>query len=106
MKSAFKATVVLSLEQHTNDTIPSHISTSVGLSPSSNLEESMYIDENSLPTEDGSRVLSTVLAHGIVANILQSEQRFLWEREEHLEYILEEIRDGLSKKVKSTPEDN
>lgn len=106
MKSAFKATVVLNLEQHTNDTIPSHISTSVGLSPSSNLEESMYIDENSLPTEDGSRVLSTVLAHGIVANILQSEQRFLWEREEHLDYILEEIRVGLSKKVKSTPEDN
>ena len=57
MKSAFKATVVLSLEQHTNDTIPSHISTSVGLSPSSSLEESMYIDENSLLTEDGSRVL-------------------------------------------------
>ena len=106
MKSAFKATVVINLEQHTNDTIPSHISTSVGLRPSSNLEESMYIDENNLPTEDGSRVLSTVLAHGVVANILQSEQRFLWEREEHLEYILEEIRVGLSKKVKSTQEDN
>ena len=41
MKSAFKATVVLNLEQHINDTIPSHISTSVGLSPSSNLEESI-----------------------------------------------------------------
>lgn len=104
MKSAFKATVVLNLEQHTNDTIPSHISTSVGLSPSSNLEESMYI-ENSLPTEDGSRVLSTVLAHGIVANILQSEQRFLWEREEHLDYILEEIREGLTKKTKNIIKD-
>ena len=105
MKSAFKATVVLNLEQHTNDTIPSHISTSVGLNPSSNLEESMYIDENSFPTEDGSRVLSTVLAHGIVANILQSEQRFLWEREEHLDYILEEIREGLTKKTKNIIKD-
>lgn len=105
MKSVFKATVVLSLEQHTNDTIPSHISTSVGLSPSSNLEESMYIDENSLLTEDGNRVLSTVLAHGIVANILQSEQRFLWEREEHLDYILEEIREGLTKKTKNIIKD-
>ena len=65
----------------------------------------MYIDENSLPTEDGSRVLSTVLAHGVVANILQSEQRFLWEREEHLEYILEEIRNGLSKETKNTIKD-
>ena len=106
MKFAFKSTVVLNLEQRNKDTTPSHTSTSVNLSPSSNLEESMYIDENSLPTEDGSRVLSTVLAHGIVANILQSEQRFLWEKEEHLEYILEEIRVGLSKEVKSTPEDN
>ena len=106
MKFAFKTTVVLNLEQRIKDTAPSHTSTSVNLRPSSNLEESMYIDENSLPTEDGSRVLSTVLAHGIVANILQSEQRFLWEREEHLDYILEEIRNGLSKEVKNTPENN
>ena len=50
-------------------------------------------------------MLSTVLAHGIVANILQSEQRFLWEREEHLDYILEEIREGLTKEAKNVIKD-
>lgn len=94
IKFGFAAKVILELIQKGESASIEGVK--FNLFPSENLNKSMYINENGLPTQEGSRVFTDVLVQGLIANIHMADQTQIRERTEHVQYILSELERGLS----------
>jgi hypothetical protein len=98
MKIQFETRVVLDLE-HTGGPSSKHISTRMNLNCSSNIDNTLYMDETGFPTKEGSLVMTNVLIQGLVCNIHQSQANGFRNDSEHLRYIIAELERGFASVV-------
>lgn len=96
MEFTFQAQVQLTLEAKPGDLTSKHISTDFNLDIIGNLDHKAYIGSNNLPTKEGSRVLSTVLIHGLIGNIHYANDNKFRDSAEHLRYIIAELEKGFA----------
>ena len=98
MTQHFSLTAVAKLElSHTEGTSTSkHEGIGMFLEVSENLDRTKYLDEEDLPTEEGSRALTMVLTSALVANIHMADQSGWRDSAEHLRYIIGELERGFA----------
>lgn len=72
MKFAFTGICELVLTHTPGDTTSRHESTNINLEVSKNLDNSMYLAPNKLPTKEGARVMLKVFINGTVGAILNN----------------------------------
>lgn len=94
MEYSFQAIVELSLEHTKGREKSQHMGTSFTLIPSDGLDEKAYINEDGLPNEEGCRVLTNVLVHGLLGNIHLCHDRKYRDSAEHLRAIITELEKG------------
>lgn len=100
MEFSFEAKCVLQLEHKKGSKKSNHLETKFNLDVSNNLNRKQYIDENDLPTKDGSKVLTNVFVQGLIGNIHQAHEKGYWNDAEHLRYIISELERGFVSIVK------
>jgi hypothetical protein len=99
MKFHFDAMLSLHLEKYPNKTKPTIKQTKFRLEPSDVLDKKMYVQEDGLLTEAGTKALTHVLVQGLIGNIHQSHQRGLIDSAEHLRHIIAELERGFVAQV-------
>lgn len=86
----FSAKIVLDIDLKGNN--PKKIeSVDFNLAVSSDIDESSYLDEEGLPTELGTKMLTAVLAHGISGHIVAAHEKGHWKLGEHIQYVFDLI---------------
>jgi hypothetical protein len=94
MEFYFEGVVKLTLEHTPGDNGSKHVSTDFYLEVSDNIIRDMYLTKDDLPTREGSRVLTSTLVQGLVANIHMAHQQGFRDSAEHLRYIIAELERG------------
>lgn len=96
MKQRFSFTGVSKVDMSftKGDKSSNHESTKFFLIPSDNLDKSVYTSNGGLPTKDGLKPLSIALVHGLIGALHLGEREGWWKKEEHLEWIMEELQKG------------
>lgn len=94
MEFSLEAKVVLTLEHTKGMTTSKHVATDFNLDVSKELDRSMYLDKEDLPTEVGSKTLSNVLVQGLVGNIHFAHEKGFIDSAEHLRWIISELERG------------
>lgn len=94
MEVTFEAKVLLTIEHRKGDLKSKHKSTDFNLYPGPELDKSKYLDDEHLPTADGSSVLSNVLVQGLVGNIHLAHEKGFRDSAEHLRWIISELERG------------
>lgn len=94
MEFSFEAKVVLTLEHKKGMTTSKHVATDFNLDVSKELDRSMYLDKEDLPTEAGSKTLSNVLIQGLIGNIHLAHEKGFRDSAEHLRWIISELERG------------
>lgn len=75
-------------------TTSKHVATDFNLDVSKELDRSMYLDKEGLPTEAGSKALSNVLVQGLIGNIELAHRKGFRDSVEHLKWIISELERG------------
>lgn len=96
MQFSFEAKVVLTVEHKPGMTTSKHVATDFNLEVDSQLNRSQYLNDEDLPTKDGSKVLSNVLVQGLIGNIHSAHQQGFRDSAEHLRWIIEELTRGFA----------
>lgn len=96
MEFSFEALVKLDLEHTPGSSNSKHVGTSFRLDVGKPLDESKYLDKDTLPTKDGAQVLSNVLVQGLVANIHYAHDNGFRDSAEHLRWIISELEKGFA----------
>lgn len=94
IKAVFNVSVNLKLEYQKGAGNSQHRGTEFNLDMSDNLNRDQYIDNEGLPTKEGSMVTSNVLVQGLVANIHLSHQKEFLDSASHLRWIISELERG------------
>lgn len=71
-----------------------HVATDFRLDVSSNLDKSIYLDKEELPTKAGIKPLTQAFIQGLVGNIHWAHQNGYWDSADHLRYIINELQRG------------
>lgn len=96
MKFSFEAKVVLTLEHAPGMPKSKHVSTNFNLEVDPVLDRTQYLNNEDLPTKDGSKVLSNVLVQGLIGNIHFAHEQGFRDSAEHLRWIIEELTRGFA----------
>lgn len=96
MEFSFDARVVVTMDHKNGSKTSSHVATDFNLDVSSNLERSQYLDEDDLPTKEGSRTLTLTLVQGLIGNIHFSESKGYKNSATHLREIITELEKGFA----------
>jgi hypothetical protein len=96
MEFSFEALVTLTLEHKPGNTTSKHVSTEYNLEVSENLERNKYLDDDGVPTEAGTKALSSVLVQGLVGNIHMAHDCGYRDSAEHLRWIIAELEKGFA----------
>lgn len=94
MEFTFEGKVVLTLSHNKGDKSSKHVSTDINLFVGKGLKKDQYLDEEDLPTEEGTRSLTQCFVQGLVGNIHQGHEKGYWDSAEHLRYIISELERG------------
>lgn len=94
MEFSFEAKVVLTLEYKKEMSTSKHVATDFNLEIIGELDRKQYLDNEDLPTEAGSKVLSNVLVQGLVGNIHLAHEKGFRDSAEHLRWIISELERG------------
>lgn len=94
MRFSFESTVIVTMDNTKGSNISSHVSTDFNISVSPNLNKRAYIGPDELPTQEGSKVLTTVLVQGLIGNIHHSHQNGYRDSAQHLRDIIEQLEQG------------
>lgn len=94
MTFEFEGRTVILLEHNPGEPTSRMIGTEINLGVSANLDKTKYLDNNGLPTENGSKILTDVFVQGLLANIHNAHQRKLRDSAEHVRYIISELERG------------
>jgi hypothetical protein len=94
MEFTFEAFVRLTMDHQEGQERSYHVATEFLLEPQSPLDRSVYLDEDELPNQEGSRVLSNVLIQGLVGNIHLAHDNGWRDSAEHLRWIIGELEKG------------
>jgi len=81
---------VITLE-HTGGQTSALKSVDFNLDISNNMNKSMYLDDDGLPTKVGTKALTQAFVQGLVGNIHQAHQNNFWDSAQHLRYIISEL---------------
>lgn len=63
------------------------------------LERKMYLDNEEMPTKEGTKVLSNALIQGLVGNIHYAHQYGFRDSAEHLRWVISELEKGFVNNV-------
>lgn len=88
--------VTLTLDHKKGSATSSHVSTNFRLEVDDQLNQSQYIDDGDLPTQEGSKVLTNILVQGLVGNIHMAHQKGFKDSAEHLRLIISELERGFA----------
>jgi hypothetical protein len=80
--------------EHIEGNTSRHISTDFTLGVSSNLDESMYVDSQGMPTKEGSKAITQTLLQGLIGNIHYAHKLGYKNDAEHLREIIKRLEDG------------
>jgi len=94
MEFTFEALVRLTMDHEEGQERSTHVATEFLLEPQEPLNRSVYLDEDELPNEQGSIVLSNVLVQGLVGNIHLAHNNGWRDSAEHLRWIISELEKG------------
>ena len=94
MEVALRAICILHLENDGHSQTCLHRGVKLGLDVSSELNLDTYIDDEGLPTEDGTKALTNVLVQGLIANIHRAQYKGHWKDHEHIKFIMDELQRG------------
>lgn len=94
MEFSFEAKVVVTMDHEKGSPTSKHVATDFNLFVDDNLDKSVYLSPDGMPTETGSIVLSHVLVHGLVGNIHLAHQSGFRDSAEHLRWIISELEKG------------
>lgn len=102
MEYSFLVTAVLNLEYKSDKHRSAHVSTNIGLEVSENLNKETYLDKDNNISKDGSQAITMTLVQGLVANVHMTHESGYRDPKEHLDYIIKELKRGVSQKVEIT----
>lgn len=94
MNFTLEATCVLELEHKIGKETSNHVSTKFNLEVSKNLDQKHYLQNDGMPTKDGTKAITMVFTQGLIGNIHQAHENSLWDSAEHLRYIIAELEKG------------
>jgi hypothetical protein len=94
MRFSFEGKCVLELEHEPGMKKSRHVQTKFNLDVSKNLQRKQYLDNEDLPTADGSKVLTNVFVQGLIGNIHHAHEKGFWNDAEHIKYIIAELERG------------
>lgn len=94
IKAVFNVSVNLKLEYKKGAQSSKHRGTEFVLDMTDNLNRDLYIDNEGLPNQEGSKVISNVLIQGLVANIHMAHEQGFRDSAEHLRWIISELERG------------
>lgn len=94
MLFTFEARCAVHLEYFGGEKKSSVRGTDFNLDVSSNLDRRVYLDEEDLPTPEGSKAITTVLVTGLIANIKLAQERGWRNESDHLRYVINCLQQG------------
>lgn len=94
MEISLEAKVVLTVEHKQGSPRAKHVATSFNLIVPSNLDRSMYIDNQGTVTSIGSQALTNILTQGLIANLHLGHEKNWRDSAEHLRFIISELERG------------
>jgi len=66
-------------------------SSDLRLEVSGNLDKSVYVDDEGLPTKDALKPITTALLMGLITNMRMGAAKGWWTEHEHMKYIIDEL---------------
>lgn len=96
MEFSFEAVTRMTLSYEPGAVTSQHVATDFFLELSDNLDRDKYLDEDDLPTKEGSKVLTNTLIQGLVGNVHLAHQRGWFDSAEHLRFIIAELEKGFA----------
>jgi hypothetical protein len=107
MESEFSFTgiskVIMTYEK--GDTASTHIATKLRLDIPDNLSESIYLEDEGMPTKDGIKPLSITFIQGLVGSIHMADSKGWWKKEDHLQWVIEELKRSMNAEVAEISKD-
>jgi hypothetical protein len=94
MKFKIKGECVVTLEHKDGEKTSAHVYTDYNVSVSKNVDQSIFLDENGLPTAEGHRALTQCFVQGLIGNIHTAHQKGFRNDAEHLRYVISELERG------------
>ncbi len=94
MEFKIKASCVLTIEHNSGNKTSKHIHTDFNLNVSDNMDWTLYLDEEGLPTAAGTKALTQCFVQGIIGNIHYAHEKGYRNDAEHLRYIISELERG------------
>ncbi len=94
MKFKIEAKCVLTLEHKEGEKTSKHVTPDFNLEVSENIERDMFLNENDLPTEAGSKAITQCFVQGLIGNIHFAHENGFRNDAEHLRYIISELEQG------------
>lgn len=94
MEFEIEGRCVVKLEHKKGETTSTHVATDFNLDVSKNMSRKMYLDEEDLPTQAGTKALTQCFVQGLIGNIHNAHEKGYWDSAEHLRYIIKELERG------------
>jgi hypothetical protein len=96
MQFDFTGVCRLTLEHTPGKSTSKHVATDFFLELGKGLHHSIYLDENGIPTKEGSHVLTNIFVQGLIGNIHAAHDKGYRDGAEHLRYIIEKLEEGFA----------
>ena len=94
MEYQLDARCVLTLRHNKGEKTSSHVTTDFNLDVSKNVDRSLFLDKDDLPTAEGTKALTQCFVQGLIGNIHNAHQKGFWDSAAHLRYIIAELERG------------
>jgi len=94
MEFEIEGRCVVKLEHKKGEKTSKHVTTDFNLEVSKNIDRSLFLDKDDLPTAKGTKALTQCFIQVLVGNIHNAHQKGFWNDAEHLKYIISELEDG------------
>lgn len=96
MRYSIKTEVEVVADYNNGDKSSTHVATNFTLIVSKNLKASQYINEDGMPTQDGSKAISETLIQGLIGNIHLGHEKGWRDSAEHLRDIIQKLEIGFA----------
>ncbi len=94
MKFSLEGRCIITLEHKEGEQTSTRVNTNFNLDVSQNIERSVFIDSEDMPTTAGVKALTQCFVQGLIGNIHSASQKSQWGKKEHLEYVIKELERG------------
>jgi hypothetical protein len=91
-EGCFEVRTMLFLDHTPGESSSKVKETRLSLSVGKNMDKRVYLDNQGIPTKEASKPITATLIAGLVANLTSSHTQGFWEDDDHMLYIIEQLR--------------